>query len=204
MKIKTHPMHMDIGGISRGSSYSKTMGRFEFILQNKLGVSKPQRVLPDFSPESSEKLTLKASEIVADVKQKSVGAADKIDAYFKDTPLKNLGSAFEKAQDKYGVNAFFLASIAGLESGNGTSRIAKDKRNLFGFGAFDDSPYESAKSFSSFEEGIDKVAKYLSEEYLHENGNYYRGNSTEDINKSYATDKNWHKKINRIIDKMTE
>lgn len=205
MKVKMHPKHMEIGGMQEQSTYAATMNRFESILHGKLGVKKLANPnLNSIEVDSSTKFALSSSEISNNVTKKSLGAADKINKYFKNTPLKNLGVAFERAQDKYGINAFFLASIAALESGNGTSAIAKDKKNLFGFGAFDENPYESAKRFSSFEEGIDKVAKYLAEEYLHENGNYFRGTSTEDVNRSYATDEFWHNKINGIIDKMLE
>ncbi len=202
MKIKTHPKHMDLGGLSEGSSYSKTMGRFDFILQNKLGVNHLKKTNLNNKAINTQNLKLNTKEISQNVKLKSANPSIKIDRYFNNTPLKNMGKEFEKAQEKYGVNAYFLAAMASLESANGTSQIAKDKNNLFGFGAYDDSPYQSAKSFASYPDSIDKVAKYLSEEYLHENGSYYTGDSIENINQNYATDKEWHNKLEKIIDKI--
>ena len=54
------------------------------------------------------------------------------------------------------------------ESGWGSSKIAKDKKNLFGFGAYDRSPYDSAVTFATYEEGIETVAKYLVKNYINE------------------------------------
>ncbi len=45
---------------------------------------------------------------------------------------------------KYNINGIFLASIAIHESGWGTSQIANDKNNLFGYGSYDATPYESS------------------------------------------------------------
>ncbi len=204
MKIKTHPKHFDLGSISENSSYSKTMGRFDFILQHKMGVQSVKKTNFNRNAPIINQEEIKASEISKNVKQKSLNPMDKINKYFHNTPLKNTGKQFQDAQDKYGVNAYFLAAMASLESANGTSMIAKDKKNLFGFGAYDDSPYRSAKTFKSFEDSIDQVAKYLSEEYLHENGTYYRGNAIKNVNENYATDTEWHMKLDQIIGKMME
>ncbi len=203
MKIKTHPKHMNLGGISRDSSYANTMARFDSILQDKLGVKKNNPSKVHIASNDGERLHLKVSEIADNLKLKSVSPSEKINKYFANTPIRNLGKKFEDAQEKYGVNAYFLASIASLESANGTSQIAKDKKNLFGYGAYDDSPYESAVAFDSFEDSIEEVARHLSEEYLHENGAYYRGNSIKDVNESYATDSTWHEKLIKIMDKMS-
>ena len=48
-----------------------------------------------------------------------------------DHKLKGLGSAFLEAENRYNVNAIILASIACLESGYGTSKLAIEKNNLF-------------------------------------------------------------------------
>ena len=77
---------------------------------------------------------------------------------------------FYDAEQKYGINGIFLASIAIHESGWGKSRIAIDKHNLFGFGAYDESPYESAVTFDSYSEGALTVAAWLSTNYLNPAG----------------------------------
>ncbi len=204
MNIKTHPKHIDIAYVPTTSTYSSTMARFDSILQGKLGVKKNRQTRFSIDLNELNKHDLKVNEIAENVKLKSLSPSEKIDKYFANTPLKNLGKNFEKAQDKYGVNAYFLASIASLESANGTSKIAKDKKNLFGYGAYDDSPYESAVSFATYDDSIDEVARHLSEEYLHENGIYYRGDSIKDVNRNYASDSKWHEKVMKIMDKMSK
>ena len=78
--------------------------------------------------------------------------------------------AFFDAEKKYGINGVFLASIAIHESNWGRSRIAMDKKNLFGFGAYDASPYDSAITFDTYATGIDTVAGWLSSNYLYPSG----------------------------------
>lgn len=202
-----HPRHLDIGRIESGNGYKAALGRFHDILDQKLGVSaKPDLTssLIEQAKETSTHLRLKshlkqAEAIVGDVTERTPGAAAKIDEYFKGSPLEGLGSSFELAQKKTGVNGVFLAALAALESNSGRSQIARDKNNLFGFQAYDSDPYNSAAKFDSFSSGIDYVSDYLKREYLSENGSYYKGRAIEDINQNYATDKTWHKKIAAII-----
>ena len=58
---------------------------------------------------------------------------------------------FYNVEQKYNINGIFLASMAIHESGWGSSKIAKDKKNLFGFGAYDRIPYDSAVTFATYE-----------------------------------------------------
>lgn len=78
--------------------------------------------------------------------------------------------AFYDAEQKYGINGVFLASIAIHESGWGKSSIAVQKHNLFGFGAYDNSPFESAVTFATYSDGIDVVASWLASNYLNTAG----------------------------------
>ena len=66
---------------------------------------------------------------------------------------------FYYAEQEYGINGVVLASLAIHESGWGTSKIALNKNNLFGYQAYDNSPYASSKQFDSYSEGIDLVAR---------------------------------------------
>ncbi len=207
MKVeKTHPNHIEFEPFESRSNYNKTIKRFEYILEKKLGVN-PNTRKNDYgikNPLDVNRVDLKVGDIITDVSNPSFDASEKINKYFKNTALKGLGSEFQKAQNKYGVNAYFLASVAAHESAKGSSAIAKEKNNLFGFKAFDNNPFESAETFDSFEDSIDKVAKYLSEEYLNENGKYYFGKSVQDINKNYATDKKWHESVSQIMKEIIE
>lgn len=109
---------------------------------------------------------------------------------------------FYYAEQEYGINGVFLAAIAIHESGYGTSKIAMDKNNLFGYMAYDNSAYASAKTFNSYSEGIDLVARVLIKYYLNSKGSiiyggevadgrYYSGKTIKSVNKFYATDTNW-------------
>lgn len=102
---------------------------------------------------------------------------------------------FYNMEQKYNINGIFLASIGIHESAWGTSTIAREKYNLFGYRAYDNDPEENAQSFESYEEGIEFVAKALAENYLSEDGCYYNGNTISDVNKKYASDEDWAIKV---------
>ena len=127
--------------------------------------------------------------------------------------IENNAENFYNAEQKYGVNGIFLASMAIHESAWGTSKIANDKKNLFGFGAYDRSPYESANSFDDYSNGIDAVAKYLAKNYLNKagtkiydeetaTGTYYNEPTIAGVNVRYCTDKDWATKIFKYMDQL--
>ena len=114
----------------------------------------------------------------------------------------NNAQYFYYAEKQYGINGVFLAAVAIHESGWGGSAIATDKNNLFGYGAYDRSPYESSYQFSDYSEGIDMLARVFVKYYLNPagtkiydgnkaTGTYYNGPTLEGVNVKYATDKNW-------------
>lgn len=113
---------------------------------------------------------------------------------------------FYDAEQKYGINGVFLASIAIHESAWGRSSIAVNKLNLYGFGAYDASPYESALTFDSYAEGTDMVAAWLVSNYLNPAGTvlktgeiaagrYYNGANVTGVNVRYASDPAWCTKV---------
>ena len=114
--------------------------------------------------------------------------------------------AFYDAEQKYGINGVFLLSIAIHESNWGRSLIATNKFNLFGFGAYDSSPYESAVTFESYANGIDTVACWLASKYLNSagtvlnsgdvaSGTYFNGPTVSGVNTRYASDTEWANKV---------
>lgn len=115
------------------------------------------------------------------------------------TGLYGLGAAFKQAEEDYGVNAIFLMGLAMHESNGGLSYIARMKNNLFGFQAYDSSPYASARTYRTREESIDHVARYISQHYLTPGGAYFEGYSVEAMNVHYATDPNWARGIKARI-----
>ena len=113
---------------------------------------------------------------------------------------------FYDLEQKYNVNGILLAAIGIHESAWGTSKISIDKKNLFGYGAYDSSPYSSSFTFDTYGEGIELIAKY----YLNEAGteiydgetavaSYYNGATVSGINVRYASDSDWAVKV---FDKM--
>jgi hypothetical protein len=139
-----------------------------------------------------------------DLRSESNISARALDKYLEGTPMGGLGAYFIAAEKRYSVNAQYLCAHAVHESDFGRSRIARDKKNLFGFGAYDRNPYENAKSFSSFEECIYYVAEYIAENYLAPTGKYYNGPTLKGMNVKYATDPYWAEKIARHMAKIEE
>ena len=143
---------------------------------------------------------IKAQILELDLRTPSTVTAFELDQVLSDSRLAGLGAAFVQAELDHGVNALFLASLAIHESDWGSSRIARDKNNLFGFGAYDQSPYASSFRFSTMAEGIDRVASYLSINYLREDGRHFSGGfSVRHLNRRYASDKAWGNKVANIM-----
>lgn len=101
--------------------------------------------------------------------------------------LKGLGRAFYVAQINNNVKWTHIVAHAILESASGTSKIARLKNNLFGFKAYDSSPYASAGKFESFEKCIYFWSSWLKITYLIPSGKYYNGDSEFGVNVRYAT-----------------
>ena len=138
---------------------------------------------------------------------------------FTDIPNDTNGIFEENAEvfynmdKKYNVNGIFIASIAIHESGWGTSQIAEDKNNLFGYGSYDETPYESSYEFTSFADGIETVTKSLVKYYLNPTGTkiydgetasawYYNGPTVDGVNQRYASDPDWHTKVYSYIEML--
>ncbi|WP_272188920.1 SH3 domain-containing protein [Bacillus sp. BP-3] len=123
-----------------------------------------------------------------------------------DSPLIGTGQYFVNAAQKYNLNAGYLLSHAILESGWGKSRIARDKKNLFGFKAVDSDPYNGATSFKTWEEGINFCASYIDKNYLNPNGWTYNGGNLGDksqgMNVMYASDENWGQQIASLMNRL--
>ena len=124
------------------------------------------------------------------------------DSKDKNKIFKENAEYFYYIEEQYGINGVFVAAVAIHESGWGTSKIAKNKYNLFGYGAYDSNPYNGAYSFESYSESIDLIARVFVKYYLNPkgtsiydnqkaSGKYYSGNTLSSVNKKYATDKNW-------------
>ena len=117
---------------------------------------------------------------------------------------------FYYIEKQYNINGIFVASVGIHESAWGTSKIALQKNNLFGYGAYDSNPYNGAYNFTNYSESIDLLARVFVKYYLNPAGTsiyggekaagtYYNGPTLKGINTKYATDKNW---ANAVFSKM--
>lgn len=178
-------------------SYYTAKNRFDEILRTKLNVTSASGSVATGSSVYNAGSAMTVNAIYDDVRLSSGANAADLDARLAGTGLEGLGTSFVEAEKKYNVNAWFLAGLAIHESGYGSSKIATEKNNVFGFQAYDASPYTSARTFNTKAEGVDTVAKYISENYLTAGGKYYNGVSIDGIGKRYATDPNWSTAIKK-------
>ena len=127
--------------------------------------------------------------------------------------FENNYQVFYNVEKKYGINGIFLASMAIHESSWGTSQIAREKNNLFGYGSYDGTPYESSFTFYNYEECIETVAKSLTKYYLNPigtniydgevaTGTFFNGPTLYGINVRYASDQEWHQKVFKYMDML--
>lgn len=120
--------------------------------------------------------------------------------------FENNAKYFYYIEKQYNINGIFVAAVGIHESNWGTSQIAKQKNNLFGYGAYDSNPFNGAYQFNKYAESIDLIARVFVKYYLNPSktniyggekaeGTYYNGKTISSVNKKYATDKNWSEAV---------
>ncbi len=120
--------------------------------------------------------------------------------------FENNAKYFYYIEKQYNINGIFVAAVGIHESNWGTSQIAKQKNNLFGYGAYDSNPFNGAYQFNNYAESIDLIARVFVKYYLNPSktnifggekaeGTYYNGKTISSVNKKYATDKNWSESV---------
>ncbi|MFB9328621.1 glucosaminidase domain-containing protein [Paenibacillus aurantiacus] len=87
---------------------------------------------------------------------------------FEDTALEGHGLEEEilAIEAEYGINAYFTIAVMKLESGNGKSKIAKSKNNLFGLNAIDGDRYNKALKFETKRASVRKFGQLISKSYI--------------------------------------
>ena len=127
-----------------------------------------------------------------DITQKSNLVPDMYEALLP-TDLKGLGQAFYDGEQKYNINALFVLAIVRLESGNGTSSLARNHNNLGGI----KSGEEGYRSFASKEECVDYMFDLLSRKYIGE------GRTTiSDVGRIYCATDGWTPQVTSIMNEM--
>ena len=120
----------------------------------------------------------------------------------KNKIFTNNAEYFYYIEKQYNINGVFVAAVGIHESAWGTSKIALQKNNLFGYGAYDSNPYNGAYNFSNYSESIDLISRVFVKYYINPKGTsiyggekavgtYYNGSNLSGINKKYASDSNW-------------
>ena len=120
----------------------------------------------------------------------------------KNKIFENNAEYFYLLEQQYNINGMFVAAVGIHESAWGTSKIAQNKHNLFGYGAYDSNPYNGAYEFTDYSESIDLIARVFVKYYINPagtkiydgngaSGKYYSGSNLSAVNKKYATDSNW-------------
>lgn len=69
-------------------------------------------------------------------------------------------------EEEYGINAYFTIAVMKLESGNGESRIAKRKNNLFGLNAIAGDAFNKALSFETKADCVRMFGQLIAEKYV--------------------------------------
>lgn len=105
--------------------------------------------------------------------------------------LKGLGAVFNRGSKKNDFDVLHNIGHSVLEASEeglwANSYIARIKNNIYGFAAYDLSPVESAKKFSSIQECIEIWSKWFDENYLEAWGQFYYGNCEKGVNFVYAS-----------------
>lgn len=128
---------------------------------------------------------------------------------FLGTSLQGMGlePIIIQAEQKYGINAIFLASLIANESSWGTSRRATEDDNLTGYAVYNRN--SRGGEFSSKEHNIMATAELLAVDYVNPKGKHYNGTGVYDINVKYCQDNkqpnySWGNTINSIATKLVK
>lgn len=112
-------------------------------------------------------------------------AAADLDRALAGTGLAGLGQALCVAEAETGVSAVLLAAICAHESGWGRSKLAREKNNLAGLGAYDGREYSCGMAFESRADCIEYLARLLAG----------RPGTLDEVGAWYASDLAWSKKV---------
>ena len=113
----------------------------------------------------------------------------------------DLADAFVDAERAYGVNAFALIAIPGLESGWNTSDRAKNGRNnIVGMNVQHNASRGSV--YDSKHQCILDLARQIRKYYLTPGAEYYKGPGTKAINSNYSAAPDWYKQVDKIGDEL--
>lgn len=111
--------------------------------------------------------------------------------------------AFVDAERTYGVNAFALVAIPGLESGwNSSGRAHNGTNNITGMNV----PVNASRGtvYNSKYHCIMDLAKQLRAYYLTPGAEHFNGVSTSKVNIKYSASSDWYRQVDNIGDELVQ
>jgi flagellum-specific peptidoglycan hydrolase FlgJ len=141
----------------------------------------------------------KVNEPTSKVESISGLTSQHIATILKGTDLEDQGleKAILQIEDEYGINAFFTIAVMKLESGNGSSRLARKKNNLFGLNATSGDAYNKGLSFKSKADCVLKFGELIANKYIE------KGYTTiEKVAKKYCpANSKWPRHVKAIMER---
>lgn len=126
------------------------------------GVNKSQDSPDAFTFNSNaDENNLASLDVTTDLPKLSTGQISEIiSKHFSNSPVVKPSDAegIYNAQQKSGMSALAILGIGALESGYGTSSIAKQKNNIWGWNATNVNPGGNATAFSQMSQGASEFA----------------------------------------------
>lgn len=161
------------GGFIHGGYAKKIRGEVKMLSVSDTDNVQPAVIINEISPNPAEQddvaeLEVEPGQPTSVVESDSGLTEAHIEKIFKGTALSGHGleQAILEIEDMYGINAYFTIAVMKLESGNGKSRLAKRKNNLFGLNAIDGDKYNKAFSFKTKGDSVRKFGQLLSKNYV--------------------------------------
>lgn len=93
---------------------------------------------------------------------------DSYTAHVKNSNLRGHGGAFIEASRETGLNPIYILAHAIIESGSGTSYLARNRYNFFGIAAYDSNPGAAYAMGGNVDEGIINGAKWIKHNFYDE------------------------------------
>lgn len=140
--------------------------------------------------EKAKVAGFRKADISLSITSPSGCTVDELNHMVKGTGLAGLGSAFKAIEENNQVNAIFAISVAQLESGNGTSYLARAQNNIFGL-----DPYNGGMSFGTKADCVAYFGRLIRK-------HYFNGGRTNiyDINAMYEPASNaWAGKVQDLM-----
>jgi flagellum-specific peptidoglycan hydrolase FlgJ len=127
----------------------------------------PLLLLPEDSKKPQHPEAAKPAGVSHEVISDSGLTKEDISEILEGTQLVGHGleDAVLEVEEKYGINAYFTIAVMKLESGNGKSRLARVKNNLFGLNATGGNN-EQAYSFETKADSVYRFGQLIYDKYV--------------------------------------